>query len=58
MIEILKNQRVLIYRLKANEENGTMMWDFYKRFEDFPHDLRVLSECLFMFSPDLKQYLN
>ena len=35
-----------------------MQWDFFKRFEDFPHDLRVLSECLFMFSPDLKSYLN
>jgi len=44
--------------LKKNEENGLMEWDFFKKFDDFPHDLKHLSECLFMFSPDLKSYLN
>ena len=33
-------------------------WTLAKRFEEFPHDISELSQSLFMFSPDLRRYIN
>eukprot|EP00347_Sterkiella_histriomuscorum_P021861 403332513 len=58
MIEILVNLRVNVYQSRQSKGGAPLKWMLQKRFQDFPHDLSEISECLFMFSPNLQRYIN
>ena len=58
MIEKLVNLRVLVYERKFNETSKTFEWDLRKRFYDYPHELSDKSQSMYLFSPNLRKFID
>lgn len=56
MIEKLLNLRVLVY--KRDDKSEMCEWKLSKRFYDYPHEFAVNSSSLYLFSPNLRSYVQ
>ena len=58
MLERLINQRVFLFKRENMATPGMVKWTLVRRMKSFPMDLAESTSANYLFSPDLKYYLD